>query len=200
MLRQHDGGTKFFIDFQHKTAHVLLFLDVHAGHGFIQQQQLGLHGQGATQINAFLQTVGQLPYRGFAKRLDFQKVDDVLDKLAVFFFFSLGRADAQGLQKQVAFDLQVAPGHDVVNHAHALEQGQALKGATDAHAGHLVAVHVAEGLTAERNRTLLRPIDPIDAVEHRTLARAVGADDGPHLMLAHIKRDFGQRLDATEAQ
>ena len=31
--------------------------------------------------------------------LNFKEVDDVLDKVAVLFFFALGRANAQGLHK-----------------------------------------------------------------------------------------------------
>ena len=110
------------------------------------------------------------------------------------------RADAQRLQEEVALHLQVAPGHDVVEHAHALEQRQALEGARDAHLGHLVRVHVLEGLAAEGDRALLRLVDAVDAVEHRALAGAVGADDGAHLVLAHVEADVGQRLHAAEAQ
>jgi hypothetical protein len=113
---------------------------------------------------------------------------------------AFGRADPQRLQEQVALDAQVAPGHDVVDDAHALEQGQVLEGAGDAHGGHLAAVHVAEGLTLEADAALLRRVDTVDAVQHRTLARAVGPDDGPDLVLAHIERDVGQGLDATERQ
>ena len=62
---------------------------------------------------------------------------------------ALGRADADRLQQQVAAHLQVAPGHEVVEHAHALEQRQVLERARDAHLGHLARVHVAEGAAAE---------------------------------------------------
>ena len=98
------------------------------------------------------------------------------------------------------FILQVAPGHDVVEHAHALEQRQVLEGARHAHLGHLARVHVPEGLAAEGDGALLRLVDAVDAVEHRALAGAVGADDGAHLVLAHVEADVGQRLDAAEAQ
>ena len=94
--------------------------------------------------NLFLQAVGQLAHWGFAMRLDFQKVDDEFDFFAVHFLFALRRADAQGLHQQIALDLQVAPGHDVVDHAHALEQCQVLEGTPYPHHRHLVTVHVAE--------------------------------------------------------
>jgi hypothetical protein len=56
--------------------------------------------------------------------------------------------------KQIAFDLQVAAGHDVVDDTHALEQRQVLEGAANAHAGHLVTVHVTEGLPFEGDGAL----------------------------------------------
>jgi hypothetical protein len=102
-------------------------------------------------------------------------------------FLALGRADAQRLHEQVALDLEVAPGHDVVDHAHALEQRQVLEGARHAHLGHLAAVHVAEGLAAKGDAALLRRVDAVDAVQHRALAGAVGADDGADLVLRTLK-------------
>jgi hypothetical protein len=104
------------------------------------------------------------------------------------------------LREQAALHLEVAPRHDVVEHAHALEQREVLEGARHAHLGHLARVHVLEGLAAESDGALLRPIDAVDAVQHRALARAVRADDGPHLMLAHVEADVRQRLHAAEAQ
>jgi hypothetical protein len=44
-----------------------------------------------------------------------------------------------GLLEDVGLHLQVAPGHDVVDDAHALEQRQVLEGARHAHLGHLAA-------------------------------------------------------------
>ena len=95
---------------------------------------------------------------------------------------------------------QVAPGHDVVEHAHALEQRQALEGARDAHLGDLARVHVREGPAAQADRALLRLVDAVDAVEHRALAGAVRADDRADLVLADVEADVGERLDAAEAQ
>jgi hypothetical protein len=52
-----------------------------------------------------LQAVGQLAHRRLAVGLDLQEVDDFFDRLAVPDLLALGRADAQRLQQQVAFDL-----------------------------------------------------------------------------------------------
>jgi hypothetical protein len=108
--------------------------------------------------------------------------------------------DAQRLHEQVALDLEVAPGHDVVDHAHALEQRQVLEGASHTHLGHLAAVHVVERLATEGDGALLRRVDAVDAVEHGALAGTVGADDGADFMLLHVERNVGQRLDAAKAQ
>ena len=178
----------------------MFFFDVHARHRLIEQQHLGFERQRTAQVDALLQTIGQLPHGGFAVRLDFQKVDDVLDIRPVLHFFALGRPDAQGLQQQIAFDAQVAPGHDVVKHAHALEQGQVLKSARNAHLGHLAAVHVVKGLALKRDGARLRRVHAIDAIEHRAFARPVGANDGADFVLAHIERNIGQCLDPTKRQ
>ena len=114
--------------------------------------------------------------------------------------FTLGRPDAQSLQKDVALDLEVATRHDVVDHAHAFEQRQILERASNAHLRHLAAVHVVEGLAPKGDRALGGGVHTIDAVEHGALARAVGSDDGANFMLAHIEADVGERLDAAEAQ
>ncbi len=204
MLDQHDGGAELVVHVQDEAAHVLLLLQVHARHRLVQQQHLRLHGQRSAQVHALLQPVGQLPHRRLAVGLDLQEVDDVFDELAVSFFFLLSATDAEGvaegLREQPAPDAQVAPGHEVVDHAHALEEGQVLEGARDAHLGHLAAVHVPEGAAAKADRALLGLVHPVDAVEHGALARAVGPDDGAHLVLAHVKADVGQRLDAAKAQ
>ena len=189
MLDQHHRGAEFIVHIQNEAAHVLLFFHVHASHRFVQQQHLGLQRQGAAQVDTLLQAIGQLPDRRFAVGLDFQKVDDFFHPLAVFNFFAFCRTPAQGLHEQIAFHAQVAPGHDVVQHAHAFEQGQVLEGAGHAHDRHLVAVHVAESLAAKRDAALLRCVDAVDAIEHRAFARAIGADDGADFMLAHIKAD-----------
>jgi hypothetical protein len=44
--------------------------------------------------------------------------------------------------EQVALHLEVAPGHDVVEHRHALEQRDVLEGAGDALLGRLVGLHL----------------------------------------------------------
>src|SRR3990167_2567255 len=142
VLDQHDGGAVLVVDVEDEAAHVLLFLDVHAGHRFVQQQQAGLHRQRAAEVDTLLQPVGQAPHRRLAIGLDLEEVDDALDELAVRHLLALGRPQSKRLLEEVALHAQVAAGHDVVEHAHALEQRQVLEGARDARLGHLARVHV----------------------------------------------------------
>ena len=78
-----------------------------------------------------------------------------LDELAVLDLLALAPGPMRSAcWKRLRLHLQVAPGHDVVEHAHALEQRQVLEGARDAHLGHLVRVHVRE---ASRRGSVIVP-------------------------------------------
>ena len=200
MLNQHHRCPKLVINVEHKAAHVLLFLNVHAGHGLIQQQHLRLHGQRSTQVHPLLQAVGQHAHRRFAVSLNFQKINDLFNRFPVHHFFFDSRANAQGLQQDIAFNFQIATRHDVVEHAHTFEQCKILKGTRHPHHRHLVTIHVLESLTPKRDRALLRLVHAVDAVQHRAFARAVGANDGAYLMLSDIERNVLQRLDTSKRE
>jgi hypothetical protein len=80
----------------------------------------------------FCKPVGQLADRRLADGLDLEKVDDVLDDAPMRHLFAQGRAVAQHLPEEVRAHLERAPGHDVVQRRHALEQRDVLEGARDA--------------------------------------------------------------------
>jgi hypothetical protein len=58
----------------------------------------------------------------------------------------------------------------------------------------------AEVLATQDDLSLLRPIDAVDHVEHRTLAGTIRADDRADLVFANVEGNVGQRLDATEGE
>src|SRR5690606_34476548 len=97
VLDKHDGGAVLVVDIEDEATHVLLFLDVHAGHGVVQQQDAGLHGEGPAQVDALLETIGQTPHRHLPIRLDFKKIDNVLDELTMTNLFAFRGAQAEGL-------------------------------------------------------------------------------------------------------
>src|SRR5690606_7032261 len=144
--------------------------------------------------------VGQAADRRLAPGLDFQEIDDVLHPLAVGDFLAFGRAQPQRLGQHAGLHAQVAARHDVVQHAHALEQGQVLEGARNAHFGGAARIHPGELLFLQQDAAFLGRIDAVDDVQHRALAGAVGADDGADLVLAHVEGYVRQRLDPAEGQ
>jgi hypothetical protein len=115
-----------------EAAHVLLLLEVHAGHRLVEQQQARLHGQRAAELDPLLQAVGKLADRRLADGLDLQEVDDLLDLAPVLDLLAQGGSVPHELPEEAAAHLQRPAGHDVVERGHALEQGDVLEGAGDA--------------------------------------------------------------------
>src|SRR5207248_8294096 len=85
---------------EHEATHVLLLLEIHAGHRLVEQQELGLGGERAAELDALLQAVGQLADRDLADVLDLEEIDDALDHLAVLELLALGRAEPQRLRSE----------------------------------------------------------------------------------------------------
>src|SRR5690606_14135966 len=91
-------------------------------------------------------------------------------------------------------------GHQqVLDGRHAIEQAHMLEGAHHAPPGDLVAGETVDGLATETDGTARRPVEAADAVEHRGLAGAVGADDGQDLAVADVERHAIDRLQAAKA-
>src|SRR5690606_15072716 len=83
---------------------------------------------------------------------------------------------------------------------HALEERQILKGSRHPHFGGPARGHAIEARAAQSDGPFLRRVDPIDHIQHGALARAVGDDDGPDLVLTDVERNVGQGLDPAESE
>ena len=159
-----------------KRAHVLLLLDVHAGHRLVEQQDRRFGGERAAELDALLQPVGQARHRRLADVLDLEELDDLLDRCAVLGLLAPGTGQLQRDFQKAGVHAQVAAGHDVVEHRHALEQRDVLEGARDAAARRrAVGAHVRQPFAAKGDAAFLRHVDAVDDVEHRALAGAVRA-------------------------
>ena len=132
--------------------------------------------------------------------LDLNHIPDAAMTAAVLALFAFGRAPADGLLEQIGLHAQVAPSHDVVQHAHALEQGDVLKGAGDARGGGVVRAHLLACRALVGDDAVLRMVESVDDVEHRRLARAIGADDGADFAFADVERHIADRAHAAERQ
>src|SRR6185312_8771417 len=132
VLDERDRGAELVVDVEDEARHILLLLDIHAGHRLVEQQQLGLHGERAAELDALLQAVRKLPHRDLADRLDLEEIDNALGEVAVLELLAQGRAAMERLPQEIAAHAQEPPGHDVVERGHAAEEGDVLEGAGDA--------------------------------------------------------------------
>jgi len=200
VLHEHHGDVLGFAHVDDEARKVFFFFSVHAGHGFVHQQDLGLHRKRAAQVHALAQPVAQRAHGLVADAFDFEEVDDVLDHFAVLRFFALRpRKVEEGLQQARAHEA-VAAHEDVVDHAHVRKQVRALKGAHDAIARNLVHRTALDAFAAVMHCAFLWQVKTAEHVHEGAFAGAIGADDGEQFIVAHVHRHFGKRGDAAEAQ
>ena len=110
------------------------------------------------------------------------------------------RAETEHLPTEADPHLQGPPRHDVVERAHALEQGDVLEGARHSRSGGEVGRHLAARDALPADLALLRPIEAVDDIEHRRLAGPVRPDDRADLARPDVEADLGQGAHAAEAQ
>src|SRR5713101_2905625 len=149
VLDQRNRGAVVVAAVEDEAGHVLLLLEVHAGHRLVEQQEVGLHGERAAELDPLLQAIGQLADLDLADVLDLEKVDDILHAVAVLDLLLERGPGAQELPEKAAAHLQRPPRHDVVERGHTLEQRDILEGAGDAAEGRVVRPHLGARLALE---------------------------------------------------
>src|SRR5262245_12699610 len=100
VLDERDGGAELAVDVENEAAHVFLLFDVHARHRLVEQEELGLGGQGPRQLDALLQPVRQAAGRCLANGLDLQEVDDALDEGPMGKLLTLGGSPQEGVGQE----------------------------------------------------------------------------------------------------
>src|SRR4029078_11902754 len=106
MLDQRDRCAVVIVDVEDVARHVLFFLEIHAGHRLVEQEKIGLHRQGAAELDSLLQPVRQTPDRHAADFLDLEKIDDLLHTAAVLNFLAHPPPDTQHLTHHGAWPLE----------------------------------------------------------------------------------------------
>ena len=145
VLDHHHRHAELFVEIDDVAGHVLLLFEVHAGHRLVEQDQLRLQRHGARQFDALAQAVGEGAGGSLAHRLQVEEVDDLFDLAAMFEFFAPRAGQPiQRAGQEIVLQQMVAADHDVVEHAHVVEQRQVLKGAPDAERGSGVGIEVGD--------------------------------------------------------
>ena len=87
---------------------------------------------------------------------------------------------------------------NVLDDAHLGEEAQVLEGSGDAAGDDLLGRLAIDALVQEGDRALGDLVDAGEYVEHRGLARAVGADQGDDLALVDVEADVVHGAQAAE--
>src|SRR5215831_15295846 len=199
VLDEGDGGAELVVHVEDEAGHVLLLLHVHPRHGLVEEEKVWLGGQRPRQLHPLLQPVGQPPRRRLTDGLDFQEVDHPLHRRAVRELLATRRPPVERVEEEVPPHLEEPPRHDVVEHAHALEEGHVLEGAGDAEGGHIEGLELGPVAPLEDDVTLLGMVKPADDVEERSLPCPVGADDSHDLAAMDVDAHVAKRLHSAEA-
>src|SRR3989442_638900 len=123
---------------------------------------------------------------------------DLLER-AVLELMTAGRAPVERLQQEAPLHLEEPSRHEVVEHTHALEEGDVLEGAGDAERGDVGRLEVRPVLAVEDDPSLVRMVEATDRVEQRRLAGAVGTDDRQDLAATDPQAHLVQRHERAEA-
>ncbi len=149
---------------------------IHAGGGFVEQEQLGPGGEGADDFEPPLVAVGQ-GFGGFvAHRAEVEDAEQFVHLAADYILALAESPPAPQSIRDAMRAMHLRGGADVVGHAHGAEQADVLKGAGDAELGEMAGTQLGDGRFPELDAANGRLIDSGDEIEHRGLARAVGAD------------------------
>jgi len=136
-----------------------------------------------------------------AVALQVEEVDDLLHLAAMGELLAPRAAEpVQRARDEIVFQQMVAADHDVVEHAHVVEQRQVLESAADAERGPCVRIEARDVAPSIEKLALGRTVAAGDAVDDRGLPGAVWADDRKQLALADRETDIGERAHAAEAQ
>ena len=120
---------------------------------------------------------------------DLQEVDQLLDNRPMARLLLARKAPIERARDHILAHVNVPRRHQIVERVQIGVEADVLECAGDAQLRHSVgACQVMFAL--KEQLALLRPVEAADAVEHRSLARAVGADNGADFTSKHVKLDL----------
>ena len=200
VLHEEDRHLPLLVDLADVAGHVLALLEVHPRGRLVEQEQLRLHRQRARHFHPLAHPVGQQRDGLEAVRLKLHEFDDLLAAAPVCDLLAPRLAQPRRAGEETRVHEVMAAEQHVLEHGERAEQAEVLEGARDAHPRDRHWSTAAQALAVEADRSLLRPVDAVQAVEDRGLARTVGTYDREELAGPHVERDVRERRDAAKAQ
>src|SRR5208283_5284727 len=152
----------------------------------------------AGELDPLLQAERHRVDRLAADIFELEEVDDFLDTAALGNFIALGPPPVEEGGERARPHIDVPPHEDVVEHAHAAEQSEVLKGAGDTEARHEMRLGSGDIAPLIENATALRRVEAGDGVDEGGLAAAVGTHQSENLARRDGERNALQRLEPTE--
>ena len=155
---------------------LLRLLRIHAGSGFVEEQEFRLGGKGASNFQSTLCTVGKILGDFVSVSVEFENFQQiecfVLDRLLLAEIAS----HAQDRFNQPVLDVAVISDFYVVENAELTEEANVLECAGNAALSYLVRLKPDERLAVKSNFARRRFVDARYQIESRRLARAVRSD------------------------
>lgn len=140
MLNEEDGEPHLAADFQDELLQGLRLLGVHARGGLVQEEELGLEGEGAGDLQLPLLAVGEVAGELVLAVQEAHVLQEAQGLLQGLSLLLSGEGGAEeGVQVGDA-GVDVPPHQDVLQDGHGPEEADVLEGAPDAELGRLVGV------------------------------------------------------------
>ena len=199
VFHQQDGELELLLHELDQLHQFHLFRWVHSGCRFVQQEQLGLGGQGADDLESALIAIRKA-FGGLV--LDPFQIEDAKQFAGVLTqFFLLGLefgTSGQGMN-HVVFQVDVESHAHVVENRQTREETDILECAGDSLSRDLERLETTTGLSLETHRSFRGLVDPCDQVENGGLASAIGSDQPHQLLTSDSGGNLADRGETAEA-
>ena len=194
MLDEHDRES-----LRHQRAHELAeargLRRIHAGGGFIKDQEPGLGRERARDLETALVTVREAAGES-VRPAEAEPLQELTSLLAIAAVRCAARPEAS---HHVRTHPRVPSNENVLQNGEALEEPHALKGARDAARGQRVRRQARDVAPGEPDRPAVHAQVTADEIHERRLAGAVRTDEPEHLTGCDGEVNVGDGVHAAES-
>jgi hypothetical protein len=181
VFHEEDGEAELFLDLLDQADELDLLGRIHAGGGFVEQEELRLGGQAADDLKPALFTVGETLGVVIAEAAEVEYLQQLLDAPGDGGFVGPeGPETKEGVNGRGPA-MQVAGHPDIIKDGERTEEADVLEGAGDAALDNLVDPQPGQRPAGKGHVALGGRVDAGDEVEDRGFAGAIGADKAAKL-------------------